>query len=271
MASSGTATGARIPPGSKVLVAGANGGVGQLITAKLLDKGYNVRAITRSDGGAEKLKSSIGTKASQLEVVKIDLRTPADDSLARGCDAVISCTGTTAFPSKRWDGGNGPEETDLKAASNLIKLAASASIKRFVYVTSAGVERQSSMPWLILNLFGVLKYKRMSEQVLEGQATMPWTIFRPGRLTDGPYTSYDLNTLLKATSGDRRSVTLTLSDNLALETSRIVLAETIVQSLITDPALVLGKKIAVGSVEDGEGPQESPEKWQKIFEKLNRA
>jgi len=30
--------------------------------------------------------------------------------------------------------------------------------------------------------------------------------FRPGRLTDGPYTSYDLNTLLKATAGQRRAV-----------------------------------------------------------------
>lgn len=30
--------------------------------------------------------------------------------------------------------------------------------------------------------------------------------FRAGRLTDGPYTSYDLNTLLKATAGERRAV-----------------------------------------------------------------
>ena len=30
--------------------------------------------------------------------------------------------------------------------------------------------------------------------------------FRPGRLTDGPYTSYDLNTLLRATAGQRRAV-----------------------------------------------------------------
>lgn len=35
---------------------------------------------------------------------------------------------------------------------------------------------------------------------------MPFTLLRPGRLTDGPYTSYDLNTLLKATSGTKRAV-----------------------------------------------------------------
>ena len=261
-----------IPSGSLVLVAGAGGGVGQLVTAKLISRGYSVRAIARSQDAAEALKKSTDSK---LEVVRADLRTlNSQDSQAKsimeGVVAVISCTGTTAFPSKRWDpdGANGPEATDLTAASNLIKLSAKSSVKRFVYVTSAGVERQSSFPWIILNLFGVLKFKRMSEMVLEGGDT-PWTIFRPGRLTDGPYTSYDLNTLLKATSGDRRSAKLSLADDQALETSRVVLAEAIVQSLATDPSLVVGKKISIGSVADGKGPGESPELWRKIFESAN--
>lgn len=39
----------------------------------------------------------------------------------------------------------------------------------------------------------------------------PYTYFhifhnRAGRLTDGPYTSYDLNTLIQATAGERRAV-----------------------------------------------------------------
>lgn len=118
---------------------------------------------------------------------------------------------------------------------------------------------------MILNAFGVLKFKRMTEQLLEartqggypgpptpasaghaaalcyrrvaawvslssrvsprGKTTtwepnltplaprfrpqdsgLPYTLLRPGRLTDGPYTSYDLNTLLKATSGTKRAV-----------------------------------------------------------------
>ena len=50
---------------------------------------------------------------------------------------------------------------------------------------------------------GVLKYKRQAEELLESSG-LPWTIIRPSRLTDGPYTSYDLNTLLKATSGTRQ-------------------------------------------------------------------
>lgn len=42
----------------------------------------------------------------------------------------------------------------------------------------------------------MLKFKRESEAVLEGSG-LPYTILRPSRLTDGPYTSYDLNTLLQ--------------------------------------------------------------------------
>ena len=49
----------------------------------------------------------------------------------------------------------------------------------------------------------MLKFKRRAEELLE-RSGLPWTIIRPSRLTDGPYTSYDLNTLLKATSGTRQ-------------------------------------------------------------------
>lgn len=43
---------------------------------------------------------------------------------------------------------------------------------------------------------GVLTFKRASEQALEASG-IPYTIIRPSRLTDGPYTSFDLNTLLQ--------------------------------------------------------------------------
>ena len=54
------------------------------------------------------------------------------------------------------------------------------------------------MPFLVLNLFGVLKFKAMGEQAVV-DSCIPYTILRPGRLTDGPYTSYDVNTVLRAT------------------------------------------------------------------------
>lgn len=42
----------------------------------------------------------------------------------------------------------------------------------------------------------MLKWKHKSEELLKASG-LPFTIVRPGRLTDGPYTSYDLNTLLQ--------------------------------------------------------------------------
>ena len=67
-------------------------------------------------------------------------------------------------------------------------------LQRFVLVSSIGVERTDQMPFLILNLFGVLKFKRKGEQTLMTSG-LPYTVLRPGRLTDGPYTSYDVNTV----------------------------------------------------------------------------
>ena len=70
---------------------------------------------------------------------------------------------------------------------------------------------------------GVLKYKRQSEELLM-QSGLAYTILRPGRLTDGPYTSYDLNTLLQATAGNRQDIQVASKDELNGETSRIALA-----------------------------------------------
>ncbi len=70
---------------------------------------------------------------------------------------------------------------------------------------------------------GVLKWKLEGEKVLQ-QSGIPFTILRPSRLTDGPYTSYDLNTLLKSTSGSRQDVKLSPRDDQLGEASRIAVA-----------------------------------------------
>ena len=70
---------------------------------------------------------------------------------------------------------------------------------------------------------GVLKYKKQAETLLQ-QSGLPWTILRPSRLTDGPYTSYDLNTLLQATAGTRQDVLISAQDDQLGEASRIAVA-----------------------------------------------
>ncbi|KAJ9558764.1 hypothetical protein OSB04_013378 [Centaurea solstitialis] len=88
---------------------------------------------------------------------------------------------------------------DWEGVRNLVS-ALPRSLTRLILVTSVGVTKSNELPWSIMNLFGVLKYKKMGEDFVRNSG-LPYTIIRPGRLTDGPYTSYDLNTLLKATAG----------------------------------------------------------------------
>ena len=207
------------------LVAGATGGVGQLVVARLLAAGWRVRALVRSEAKARAL---FGSFSSSLEIVEADLRevfcsdtqlqgsgggapvppapltgatsllvsppsserpTLADSALAglfESLDAVVCCTGTTAFPSARWEGDNGPRQTDEVGVRNLVAAvqSASPSLRRFVLVSSIGVSRTGQFPFLILNAFGVLSAKAAGEKSLQDSG-LPFTILRPGRLTDG--------------------------------------------------------------------------------------
>ncbi len=61
-------------------------------------RGYKVRALSRS---ADKVRQQFGD-APGLTATIADLRDPASLPAAlEGVDAVVCCTGTTAFPSKR--------------------------------------------------------------------------------------------------------------------------------------------------------------------------
>ena len=264
-----------VPEGSNVLVVGATGGVGQLVVAKLLEAGYRVRAAARSvERARETFGGADAESDDRLEIVSSDLRDFEGLLASRICEdvaAVVSCVGTTAFPSARWKDGNGPEPTDYVSVKNVVDCVTAQSggttPARFVLVSSVGVDRQNEMPFLILNLFGVLKHKKRGEDAVIASG-VPYTILRPGRLTDGPYTSYDINTLVKATSGERRAVELEKGDSLTPEeTSRIVVADAAVASLRLPSARVTGA-YCLGTKE-GDGPKSDLGKWEAVFAKAN--
>ncbi|XP_042513381.1 uncharacterized protein At2g34460, chloroplastic [Macadamia integrifolia] len=249
------------PSSSKlVLVVGGTGGVGQLIVASLLSRNIKSRLLVRDLFKGSTLFGEQDEK--NLQVWKGDTRNPddLDPAMFEGVTHIICCTGTTAFPSKRWDGDNTPERVDWEGVRNLV-CALPPSVERFVLVSSVGVTKFDELPWSIMNLFGVLKYKKMGEDFVR-KSGLPFTIIRPGRLTDGPYTSYDLNTLLKATAGQRRAVLIGQGDKLVGEVSRLVVAEACIQAL--DIESTQGQTYEINSVE-GEGPGSDPEKWRELF------
>lgn len=65
---------------------------------------------------------------------------------------------------------------------------------------SVGVLRMNVMLFVVLNVFGVLKWKRKGEECVENFG-LSYTILRFGRFIDGLYMLYDLNILFKVMFG----------------------------------------------------------------------
>jgi len=267
-----------------VLVTGATGGVGQVTVAKLLEKGYPVRVLTRSTQKAQQMFNQ------QVEVAIADTRHP--DTLPgamQGISHIICCTGTTAFPSAKWDfdinpqanglqrlvewskvyfnsdyshtrSRNSPEQVDAEGVSNLVA-AVPKDLKRFVFVSSCGIERKDKLPYSLLNTFGVLDAKHKGELAVI-QSGLPYTIIRPGRLIDGPFTSSDLNTLLKATTGGKLGIVVGTGDTLTGQTSRIDVAAACVECL--DYPTTQGKVFELIS----QGTRPAQIDWTALFTQL---
>ena len=161
----------------------------------------------------------------------------------------------------RWKGDNTPEQTDTVAIANLIQHTPH-DICRFVLISSAGVTRADQFPFAILNLFNVLTYRRGVEESVMSSG-LPWTILRPSRLTDAPYTSTDLNSLIKGARGNRLAVRVSGEDNLYGEASRIDVAEAIVQCLhLPDTA---HHCFALESIDGEDPPERDTNKWNRLF------
>ncbi|BAY27165.1 NAD-dependent epimerase/dehydratase [Calothrix sp. NIES-2100] len=230
-----------------VLVVGATGGVGQLVVGELLEKGLGVRILTRNPSKAQKMFND------RVEIAVGDIRDAATlPAAVANVTHIICCTGTTAFPSGRWEfdpspswiewpgllvdpklresrAKNSPQKVDGQGVSNLVA-AAPSNLQRFVFVSSCGILRKDQLPFSILNGFGVLDAKQKGEEAIANSG-LPYTIIRPGRLIDGPYTSYDLNSLLKAKTDSKLGVVIGKGDKLVGDASRIDVASACVECI----------------------------------------
>lgn len=193
-----------ISAGDAILVIGGTGGVGQLVTKKLRNVSeYNVRVTSRDEGRG---RETIDDDA--VDVVAVDLLsedTTALKTAMEGVSAVVISVGTTAFPTTKWAGGNTPKAIDDLAVKRIAKAAQeTAGMKKVVLLTSVGVDRTKEMPFLVLNLFGVLDAKKSGEDAIKAAANaggFDYVILRPGRLVGGPYTNLDVAKLLQIEGG----------------------------------------------------------------------
>ena len=146
--------------GSLHLVIGASGALGSCVVRRLLAAGARVRAASRDPSRLAPL-AALGA-----ETVQLDLLEPTGLAAAlQGVEGVVLASHGLYPPSRR----NTPAAVDGEGARRLIDAAAAVGVKRVVYVSAYGAEREATV-------FG--RVKRATERHLE-RAGVPWTVLRP--------------------------------------------------------------------------------------------
>ena len=143
-----------------ILVVGATGILGGIVTRQLLAQGHPVRALVRDAAGGEPLRRAGAT------LVYGDLKDPA--SLAAAVDGVQVVV-TTANSARR-GGADTIESVDRTGNANLIDAAATAGVRQFVFVSALGSTADSPVPFL--------RAKGESEERLRASG-VPYTIVAP--------------------------------------------------------------------------------------------
>jgi uncharacterized protein YbjT (DUF2867 family) len=118
-----------------ILVCGATGLLGSRIAERLLDSGQQVRALVRPDSDASALQAQGAT------IARGDLRGPTSLRAAlAGVDTVVM-TASAILRILDGDKDLTIDDVDRDGTLDLIRAAQDAGVRRFVYVSAAGIGR----------------------------------------------------------------------------------------------------------------------------------
>ncbi|WP_342071854.1 SDR family oxidoreductase [Yoonia algicola] len=149
-----------------ILIAGATGKTGLLLTQNLLDQGHNVTALVRESSDTSTLPGGTDLRHGDL--------TDLQPGVCDGADVVIFAAGS--------GGSTGPEMTDKvdrNGAMRLIDLANDAGVDRFVMLSSIGADQSDPSG----DLAHYLKAKHDADEHLMASG-LTYAILRPVSLTD---------------------------------------------------------------------------------------
>jgi uncharacterized protein YbjT (DUF2867 family) len=154
-----------------IFLVGASRGVGKEVAKCLIGQNYHVKALLRSDTSRAELE------AMGIEVVLGDAMNADDVKAAMSggkLDGVISTIGGLPQDAVK---------PDYLGNKNLIDVAVSLGMKKFILVTSIGTGNSASSlsPQALAALQPVLIEKDKAEQHLVGSG-LTYTIIRPGGL-----------------------------------------------------------------------------------------
>jgi len=144
---------------SRVLVAGATGQLGRVITRKLVASGANVRALARN-------REALAQFAPDAEIAAVDLRDLA--KLTEACRGVEQIVATAN--NNMGKGATGPTRIDLGAYQNLCAAARNTGVRRLTYVSYKGVSQDA-----VVDIFRVKWY---IEDAIR-RSGVPYVMLRP--------------------------------------------------------------------------------------------
>jgi putative NADH-flavin reductase len=160
----------------KILILGATGPTGRLITNQALERGYVVTAMVRSP-----------EKAADLKGARVILGDARDEKILReavtGQDAVVSALGTPASPFR--------EVTLLsKATRALVKVMKAEQVSRLVTITGIGAGDSKGHGGFVFDnvifpllLRHVYADKNRQEAIIR-ESGLNWTLVRPSNLNN---------------------------------------------------------------------------------------
>jgi len=133
-----------------IVVVGATGILGGMITRRLLEQGREVRILVRHDSPSEQLaQEGRATSAGSLieagaQPVYGDLRDRASlDAAVEGVETVISTANSVGR-----GGEDNPQSVDLEGNRNLIEAARDAGVGHFVFVSALGADPNHPVPFM---------------------------------------------------------------------------------------------------------------------------
>jgi len=167
----------------KLVVFGANGQTGRLLTRRALDKGHLVVAVTRHS-------DDLPFADAHLTVAQADVRQPSSlEGVVREADAVMSTLGVP-FSTR-------PIDTYSAGVRNIVDAMRSTGVRRLVVVSSTGAyhyPNRIDMPMslrifepVITRTIGKTTYddQRRMEDIVRASG-LDWTVVRPSGLFDLP-------------------------------------------------------------------------------------
>lgn len=168
-------------PLSRVVVLGANGGIGRHAVLLALKAGHRVTAILRTPGKLE-------INHPNLEIIQGDvLKAGTLDQHLQNKDVVISAIGKNSL-----------KKTTLYSQGNrnLIDSMQRTGVKRGFFISAAGLEVNPTYSFLLRFLTRYVLQTMLCNmysdlwamEALIKASTINWTIMRPPKLTDGPET-----------------------------------------------------------------------------------